>query len=67
MPAFHLKSPRWQGKRQIQLTTLEIGALQSGGRLVTCSDTQYMQGASLKKFFYHISLIIHMVFHYALN
>jgi len=49
MPAFQLKSPRWQGESK--LTTLEIGALQSGGdsRLAVTLNTyralQYIQGA----------------------
>jgi len=49
MPAFQLKSPSWQGKPK--LTTLEIGALQSGGdsRLAVTLNTQYMQGAFIKK------------------
>jgi hypothetical protein len=51
MPAFQLKRPRWQGKSK--LTTLEIGALQSGGggggELATRSAPQLMQGASIKK------------------
>jgi len=47
MPAFQLKSPRWQGK--LKLTTLEISTLQSLGDSQLAVTLNTCKAPSIKK------------------